>query len=258
MYLGKPGNLVTLPDPKPGVTMTAERPSSVSQTLAGRRRVAYSGLFAPRTFELSWGGGPNYLTPAQYDILESFYMGQRGNGPWAFMPYSMYGTWNYLDPRPVLWVIGFAGATWHSYTPTSLWTTGYPTNPGMQWSFQAELASSTTSNAVTPSLHWYDAAGVLIGSPTAGTAATPTPSTHGLLKVQGTAPSGAAFVAPYLDVTATAANTYTVIAAQLEMGLTYTTPLTGRGYPIVTFDSLTLVTEHSYEISAEATLLELG
>jgi len=78
-YLGALGALAALPDPEAGLSLTPERIGSPHQLLSGakvRDTIGYS-----RQWQLSWTA----ITLAQYGLLEGFYYGFTGGGPYYFV-----------------------------------------------------------------------------------------------------------------------------------------------------------------------------
>ena len=257
MYLGKPGGLIEIPDPRPGVEMTADRQGATNTTLGGRYRVDYPGA-APRTYSLSWGSDYPYLTPEQYDVLESLYLSP---GPYVLLPYSAYGRWNYAPRSYAPWTVPYAGDQTYEFLPGSglYGSVGSPVAPGLAWSFQALVTLTTgTSPELSSYLDWYAADKSTLVTTTVGPTGTPATDTPWQLRVTGTAPSGAAYVVPRLSGTSMAAETsYTFSKAQLEIGQP-TTPLLGRGCPLVSFSNLTMTYNYSYQISADATFVDVS
>jgi hypothetical protein len=258
MYLGKPGSLVEIPDPNPGVTASASKNGGSHVTLAGRNRTDYPGSTA-REFKLSWGGGPNYLSAAQYDILEQCY---ENPGPWVLQPYSRYGVWNYAQPSYPNWTIvsGDVGAQAYQFLPgVGLYRTkGVPVSPGQTWTFQATMTkNSGTTPTFTPYLDWYTETGTSPISSTAGTTGSNN-SAPWSFSLTGTAPATAAFVVPRLQGTYTDVADSSFSGVQLELADTASAPLRGRGCPLVSFDDLTLEYNFSFQISASATFIDVS
>ena len=78
-YLGALGALAALPDPEAGLSLTPERIGLSHQLLSGakvRDTIGYS-----RQWQLSWTA----ITLAQYGLLEGFYYGATGGGPYYFV-----------------------------------------------------------------------------------------------------------------------------------------------------------------------------
>lgn len=92
LYFGRPGGMVTLPDPDPKVPMTPVRRSAEHITLGGARTVDIMGH--PRwDYTFKW----TRLQPAELQIMEEFHSGSNGPGPWWLLPVDMPG-WNFLHP----------------------------------------------------------------------------------------------------------------------------------------------------------------
>jgi hypothetical protein len=255
MYLGKPGNLVEIPDPKPGVTASASKNGGTHVTLGGRNRTDYPGSTA-REYKLSWGGGPNYLSPEEYDILEQYY---EGIGPWVLHPYSKYGRWNYASPSYIPWAPAYTGSQAYRFLPQSgLYSgVGTPVMAGQNWSFQASvLLASGTGVTLSSFLDWYKADKTTLISSTTGPTGTPS-STAWNLSVNGTAPALSAYVVPRLTGTVNSGSVYSMSKVQLEIGQA-TTPLRGRGCPIVSFNDLTLEYNFAFQLSADATFIDVS
>lgn len=256
MYLGKPGALIEIPDPRPGVEATADRQGGTNTTLGGRYRVDYPGA-APRTFALSWSDGYPYLTPEQYDVLERLYFEP---GPYVFLPYSSRGRWNYAARTHSPWIIGSDTADFdYSFFPGhGLYIDmGTPVAPGVMWSFQTSVSlTSGTAVSLSSFLDWYDASSALI-STTVGPVDTPQAWSDWNLTITDMAPSGAAFVIPRIHGDAMANLSYSFSKVQLEIGQP-TTPLMGKGCPIVSFKELTMVYNFANQIAATASLVDVS
>lgn len=263
MFLGKPGALVEIPDPKPGVGASAERNGGTHLTLGGSSRTDYPGS-TTRTFKLSWGGGVPYLSPEQYDILEQYYENDPsvGNGPWVLQPYSARGRWNYASPTYPNWTIisGGGGDQAYQFLPAKgiYRTKGVPVVAGQTWTFQARVTkNSGTAPTFTSYLDWYTATGTTPISSTAGPSGS-SDSAPWAFSLTGAAPATAAFVVPRLQGTFTNVCDNAFTKVQLEQASSATTPLRGRGCPVVSMDSLTLDYNFAFQISADATFIDLN
>jgi hypothetical protein len=74
----------------------------------------------------------------------------------------------------------------------------------------------------------------------------------------GTAPATAAFVVPRLQGTYSDIADSSFSGVQLELGDSASTPLRGRGCPLVSFDDLTLEYNFSFQISASAEFVDVS
>lgn len=274
VWLGRPGALIALPDPAPGVTATLERPSGEHTTLAGGRVVEFAG-FGRREFRLSW----ERLTDDEYAVLEAFHTGSCGVGPWVLLTDD--ARWNYLTSTQASttsatadttgWTVG-AGETLTSTTtttgsvrrgPRSLrWAlpaavtagwlgptapvgfSGWPVAAGLPWTFTlwsrtgATAALSVNAYAV---LRWLDANGTE-PSVTSGSTVTVNPTGWGSVTVTGTPPTGAVSVLPEVRVLAasvTAPTNVYVDTPRLELSALSRGWSPGRGLPWVSLTALT-------------------
>lgn len=80
-YLGKPGNLTKLPAPMPDISFSRVRGASTVTSLNGNRMTHYASAFGRRSWDLEW----SQMTEDEYYLLDEFFSGQRGKGPWYFV-----------------------------------------------------------------------------------------------------------------------------------------------------------------------------
>lgn len=199
-WLGNPGALAALPHPRKGLDPTAVRPASVAQTIGGGQVVGFAPG-ARRTYQLSWSG----LTTEQYTVIEEFFAGLRGRGPFTLLDpgrrnklsanqsgagsASYDGTgWTTLStaetvsaaaspvlrgPRSLRWSIPTTGVTaglLRPAPPTGL--AGIPAPAGQPWTWSCWLRGGGIAPSLTATLAllWQDATGAIIGA----TIGTPT------------------------------------------------------------------------------------
>lgn len=199
IYFGRVGALVQLPSPRRGLDATWVRPSSVKTTLGGGQVVQ----FAPagrRTWRVEWP----VLSYDRYAVLEEWYTGARGPGPFVLLDTARRNHlarnqaaatsaeldasgWSVADgsgeavtstadayqrgPRSLRWTLpatvlsGVLGLD----PPTGL--VGVPAPAGQPWSWSGvlSLAGVAPSVPVTPVLSWRR----VDGSEVATTAGTP-------------------------------------------------------------------------------------
>lgn len=80
VYFGRPGALVTLPWPRGEISKAFDRPVFDFETGAGEHRIS-TLVSGSREFTLSW----NALHVDNYSLLEQYWTGMMGQGPWAFI-----------------------------------------------------------------------------------------------------------------------------------------------------------------------------
>jgi hypothetical protein len=263
MYLGSPGFMIQIPDPQPGVKMTADRGGSTHTTLQGGQRVDYPGKH-PRTFSLSWTD----LNDDQYALLEKTYLRQFGPGPFVFIPEP--ARWNYMSSEQssgaetgnVSGVTPSAGtvvsdtAQSHSGARSYKWTTtatastifvnnapnnaqplGIASPASAQWCFSAWVRTDTASQQFIAQINWFDATGAYKGTSSgAGATINPAANTWTQAYAQGTVPSGGVFgVCQIVHVTAAIVNVW-IDEQMMEFNKAAPgTHLAGRGQPLVSF-----------------------
>lgn len=264
MYLGPPGLMVQIPDPQPGVKMTASRNGNIHTTLQGGQRVDYPGK-APRTYEMSWTD----LNDDDYHILERLYLRQYGVGPFVFIPEP--ARWNFLTGeqasgsetgntgaittsagvltsdttqvhsggRAFKWATtSTANTTFTFNAPNNALPTGFVTPALKQWCFSAWVRSNTASQSVQPVINWYSSTGSFLSA--TAPAATSVGTAWVQLVAQGAAPVGAVYGSVQLVHVTAAAVSLWVDDASLEYGVTVPgSHLAGRGQPLVSFTEFT-------------------
>lgn len=217
-FLGRYGSLVQLPQPGRGITPTLIRPSSTRQTIGGGQAVALTPGPGRRTWALSWAS----LTPDTASVLEAFYAGGNGFGPFVFLD---PGRRNHLGANqsaatsvsndttgftpgasetvasvttPVL-----RGPRALSYAATSATAgiltldpptglAGWPTPALATWTFSAQLRGGGADPTVTAGLAlvWLDSAGATL-STTLGSAITTSSSAYAQVSASAAAPANA-------------------------------------------------------------------
>lgn len=114
VYFGKPGSLVTLPWPQGGVAKPYERMVSDFTTGAGTHRIT-SMAGGARPFQLSW----NALHSDTYRLLEEYWLGANGTGPWCL-----------IDPSANNLLTANQAAATGVYNDARGWAVGAPTQQG--------------------------------------------------------------------------------------------------------------------------------
>jgi hypothetical protein len=290
MYLGPPGNLIQIPDPQPGVKMTADRGGSTHTTLQGGQRVDYPGKY-PRTFSLSWTD----LSDDQYAILEKMYLRQFGPGPFVFIPEP--ARWNYLTGeqasgaetgnvsgvavdsgavtsdtfvaksgfRAFKWVTtATVSQNFYNVAPNNAMPYGFATPPSTAWCFSTWIYTPTASQQFQPQINWFNATGGYVSTASGG-AVTPSINTWTQLTAAVTCPSNAVFGLTQIAHTTGAIATVYIDQQMLEFNKTTPgTHLAGRGQPLVSFTDLTEQYDWAFyggvtgKHSADGTFLEVS
>ena len=80
VYFGRPGALVTLPYPRGDIDKPYARPVFDFET-GGGEHIVSSMVSGSREFTLTW----NALHVDNFSLLEQFWTGQMGRGPWVFI-----------------------------------------------------------------------------------------------------------------------------------------------------------------------------
>lgn len=260
MYLGPPGLLLQVRDPKPDFDMPADRGGATNTTLSGGMRVDFPGKH-PRTFSPSW----DKMSDDEYALLEKIYLRQIGPGPFILIPEP--ARWNYLTGeqssgaetgnvsavtlssgvltsdtaqshsffRSYKWATtAINGATFVNNAPNNALPLGFVTNVGMQWCFSGWVRTDTASQTIIPQINWYTSTGAYIS--TSGSSFGPAANTWTQVYVAATAPATAVYgVTQYAHATGTAVNIW-VDDQMLEYGKTSPgSHLAGRGQPLVSF-----------------------
>lgn len=139
IYFGRPGYLFKLPYPKGGIDKPYDRSSFDFITGSGNHRVSQL-LGGSRSFALTW----NALHLDNYSVLERFWTGNMGIGPWAF-----------IDPsQPNMLTVNQASAT----SQYNYWYPGWDTYAG-----NANFGTLSSNNnaahihryGATRSLRWH-------------------------------------------------------------------------------------------------------
>lgn len=231
-YFGKPAlGLVALPSPLTGLTPTSDRNSTTHTASSGGRTVDFARR-TRRTFTLGWKA----LDPVSYSVLEEFYTGARGPGPFALLDpgrrnhltaQQSGATSQYNDasgftvaagsgeavassagpvlrgPRALRWTVPGTVTSGVLTLDAPFGLTGYPTPAGTPWTFSGQVSSAgiAPSVSITPVLSWRR----LDGSEVAATLGTPvnavTGAFSGFSVSLGAPPAGALYVVPQLRIT---------------------------------------------------------
>lgn len=160
VYFGRPGSLIKLPWPRDGIAKDYDREVFEFVTGSGQRQVS-SLMGGSRLYELSWRA----LHTDNYGILERFWTGNAGVGPWALIDPSIK---NMLLPNQ-------ASATSISNDTTGFYTSNGASNMGdlisndaggttlhggynarsLRWYFSVDASAMTpVLNLVTPYRDW--------------------------------------------------------------------------------------------------------
>lgn len=228
-WFGKPAQgLVALPPPLKGLTPTVERAGTIHISSSGGRQVD----LAPRqrrTFTVSWAE----LDPPTYSVLEEFFVGARGPGPFVLLdpgrrnhlaPNQSGATSQLNDPTGFA-VLASSGEFLASATgptvrgPRSLrWLlpatvtsgvldftpppglVGWPTPAGQPWTFSGQIsAPGQTGVTVTPALSWRRQDGTEVAA-TLGTPVAAGAAYAPYVVSAASPPAGALYVRPQLRV----------------------------------------------------------
>lgn len=289
LYLGRAGNIQTLPAPARGVSVPPDYVAAAMGTLGGGRVVHRLGT-GRRTWGMRWPA----MSTANRTLVRALADGQLGRGP--FVMYDP-GQRNYLSPNQASGTDRLSTAT--GFTPfgashgtvasstaqktqgerSLLWTLtgspavpslvtldwphgtlGYPVVPNLSYAFSAQLSGSSASLSLRLSLSWRDAAGAEL-SVTDGAASAPNGSitVFAARTVIGVAPANAVYVRPRLAAPTTVNNaTIAADQMQLELGAAVTTWEPGLGLPIVSFAECEPVYQWRAIHDMAATLVEVG
>lgn len=193
VYFGTPGNYVELPWPRGGVSAPADRATSDFLTGSGSHRIS-SLIGVSRAWTLNWLN----LHQSSFELINQFYLGMNGVGPWVFIDPSRpnlltpnqsaaTSVWNanndftsfsgtivsnrtatfirrQFGTRSIQWKPGIAGsgATTINLLPQySLWP-GFPVVPGRAYCWQYWGMTDGGAYGQTAQLRWYNAAGTQI------------------------------------------------------------------------------------------------
>lgn len=274
VYFGRPGALVTLPWPRGEIDKPYDRPVFEFET-GGGEYLASSLPTGSREFSLAW----NALHVDNYALLEQFWTGMNGQGPWVFidptqtnmMRQNQASATNlFRDNRQFVASAGVLqsnnvpayvhrlGATrslrWSfsstpGGTPTLTLTYpyrswyGFPAVPGLPYTLSCWMrpdGSVDTDITVAVKLTWIDAAGAQIGAQLSGGDL----STVGWQRrsIGGVAPPGTAYVSPSWVITGssvTAGGSLFLDEPMLEQDDVLNTWAPGTGLRAVEITSLT-------------------
>lgn len=218
-WLGKLGALAALPTPRPGLTPTSVRAGTVAQTIGGGQVASFASPTGRRVYQMAW----NHLPPESYTMLEEFFTGARGRGPFILLDparrnllsANQSGTTSATSDTSGFTVDPSEAVTSTSDTysrgPQSLrWTlpgvvtsgvldldppgrlAGWPTPPGQSWTLSGllNLAGVAASVTVTPTLSWRRIDGSEVSAST-GVPVAVAPGGWAAFSVSGAAPGGA-------------------------------------------------------------------
>lgn len=269
MWLGRPGELVRLPDPDPDIEAALMPPWSATTLLSGAI-VVQQGVKSPRRFSVPW----RWITEAQMHSVAQFTTGVRGRGPWVLITELdtnrltanqssgteaqadtegfavSHGTvasstaQAYQDSRSLLWTLPgsdpgvdpFLSLTW----PGSAY--GFPVVANEDYAFSCRVSADSASFVLAVSLRWYTKAGALISTNTwAMPSVSGSLSSYVYASISALAPPTAAYVLPTIDATTMVTSGHVSLDhAQLEMGPVSTAWVPGMGLPRVAIEPLTL------------------
>ncbi len=241
-YLGRPGALATLKHPLRGITPTITRPVTITTLLSGAKSVQ-RGPDGRRTYELAWKA----LTHTDYSILEEFYLGGRGAGPFILIDpgrsnilslnqststtagpanstdgFSVAGTGESLSSastpvyrtggRSLAWALPniVSGGVLVFAAPATLTQIPVLASTAYAAQIRVRLAATTPAVSLTLQLVWLDSAGATI-STTASTPTSGSSSTWTQITATATSPATAVYVRMQVTaaVTAVATDTFT-------------------------------------------------
>ena len=159
VYFGRPGSYVTLPWPRGDLDKPNVRPSYDFVTGSGGHFVSFLSSTA-RTFAVNW----NALHLDNYNLLDQYWSGANGSGPWAFVDPSMP---NLLLPNQSSATnasydtSGFATSTGAANMGTLLSNTNSAffrragTQRSLRWQFPVAAAAAPQINLAAPYRNWY-------------------------------------------------------------------------------------------------------
>ena len=229
-YFGKPAaGLVALPNPLRNITPTNDRAATVHTSSSGARQVDLAPR-TRRTFTIGWA----WLSPEVFSVLEEFYTGARGPGPFVLLD---PGRRNHLTanqsgatsqtndatgfvvaagsgefvasssapvlrgPRALRWSLpGTVVSGVLDLTPP-FGLVAFPVPAGTPWTFsgQATAAGMAPSVTITPTLSWRRADGSEL-SITSGTPVAVGAGWSAWSVSVAAVPAGALYVCPQLRV----------------------------------------------------------
>lgn len=158
MYLGRPGAMVTLPYPRNGIDKPYDRIAFDFISAAGNHRVSQL-IGGSRPFSMEWRG----LHADNYGLLEQFWTGMMGVGPWALVDPSQSNmlTANQASATSLYkdatgWATSGAadqGALSSNDTTSFIHRTGAPRS--VRWHFATAPATNPVMGPVSPWSGWY-------------------------------------------------------------------------------------------------------
>jgi hypothetical protein len=203
-YLGNAPGLTQLSAAIRPLDPTLVRQLAVKQTIGGGQVLTRTPGHGRRTYKLSW----QWLLPEEYSVLEEFFIGARGAGPYALLD---PGRRNHLTANVSSTGAVFSDTTGFSadasetlqvvtdtvYSPSvssicwglpatvtsgQLWLSGpaglpgIPAPPDQPWTFSVWLAGSggDPTSTVYPAIRWYDSTGLVVAT-SVGSAVTVVP-----------------------------------------------------------------------------------
>lgn len=232
VYFGRPGSLVTLPWPRDGIDKPYERRTFDFATATGNHIVSVM-LGGSRIFTLGWKA----LHLDNYRMLEQYWLGTMGPGPWALidpsmpnllMPNQSSTTNLYADARhfsvnqgsvssngtasqihrtgatrSLRWLFTSAGSSFPVLTMTAPYRNwfGFPAMIGLPYRFSAWVKPDGIVDAamtVSLKLQWLNAAGGLIDELSSGDIPV---TAWQQLSVGGVAPALTAYAKPTVVLT---------------------------------------------------------
>ncbi|GGM53155.1 hypothetical protein ACFFX1_55035 [Dactylosporangium sucinum] len=240
-WLGKPGALVALPHPGRGISADLTIASQVTETIGGGRAVDRAPT-GRRAYELDWTS----LTPEQHSLIEEFFVGARGTGPFVLLDpwrrnqltaqqssatsvsndttgFATIGAGATTasstalferGPRALAWSLPASpsGVRLNVLAPNALWP-GIPVVAGLnyRWQTRQRLQGLDTSAQIQPRIDWMNAAGSVIFTDAAGTIPTIVDTAFGDCVLAANAPAGAVYALPHVaPIAATVTATTTV------------------------------------------------
>lgn len=271
MYLGPPGNILTVADPDINLPVTRERKAAEHELLSGQLGIDLAGL-SRRRWNLQW----EVLTEDEFALINGLYLGTYGPPPFAFMdpnqrnlfkPNQSSGTdvlqntlgfgfeslstggiasstnAAYRGRRALQWTspVGVSGETLVKTGSTLTFSScdqynGIPVLPSTPYtlSYRALHTSSADSPLIGARLRWYTLSGA-VSATTSESSWTPGSSWSSVHSLTATSPSDAAWLRVYwtiLSIT-TVQNHFYLDDLMLEQASSASAWVTGDGVPRV-------------------------
>jgi len=201
----------------------------------------YTWQYGPGPFAMLEPSITNYLAPNQASGTDA-----RGDTIGFELVFAAGGsalnssaTYARTGSRSLRWTVPAASASGALLFKAPFGYTGFPTAVGLQWAFSSYWRAEGTDTSIDLQHHivWYNGSGVVL-STSSGSTFTATTGTWTQGTATGTAPAGAVYAAPQVDLipATVGAGTYVYMdSAQLQVGGAVTAWKPGEGLPIVSF-----------------------